>query len=411
MHHLGDQQRSERDACGIGFVADAQGRASRQILDAALEGLANVRHRGAVAADRSTGDGAGLLLPIPAALVPGPWCGLAHVFLRDESARAPIERRVRAGGHRGRRLADGPGRSRSARRDRTCEPAVDRAARPAAPVRRCPPTRPSSGRIAPAGARRGFRARTSPRCPSARSRTRRSARPTSWARSTRICARGRSRFRSRSSTSASRPTRARRGSARSRSAFSATTARSTRSTATCGRCGDASREPGVAGALEESGSDSSLLDNALELLVRGGRDVRHAAVDAPAPRVAGGSGARSRTWPPSTATTRGSWSRGTGRPRSSSRTGGSSARRSTGTGCGRSAWRAPGRSSPALPRPARCRCARSARVRRGRLGPGELLAVDPGLRPRGGHGDRAQAGRPAPVPPLARRRPPHGRAR
>ena len=88
---LSDEQRSERDACGIGFVADAQGRASRQILDAALEGLANVRHRGAVAADRRTGDGAGVLLPIPPALVPGPWCGLAQVFLRDESARAAIE--------------------------------------------------------------------------------------------------------------------------------------------------------------------------------------------------------------------------------------------------------------------------------------------------------------------------------
>ena len=67
------------------------GRASRGILDAALEGLANVRHRGAVAADRRTGDGAGVLLPIPAALVPGPWCGLAQVFLRDERARALIE--------------------------------------------------------------------------------------------------------------------------------------------------------------------------------------------------------------------------------------------------------------------------------------------------------------------------------
>ena len=46
------------------------------------------------------------------------------------------------------------------------------------------------------------------------------------------------------------------------------------------RAGDAGTresEPAVAGALEESGSDSSLLDNALELLVRGGRDVRHAA--------------------------------------------------------------------------------------------------------------------------------------
>jgi glutamate synthase (ferredoxin) len=83
--------RLERDSCGIGFVADSRGRASRFVLDAVLEGLARVRHRGAFAADGVTGDGAGVLLPIPAALVPGPWCGLAMVFLRDESARAAIE--------------------------------------------------------------------------------------------------------------------------------------------------------------------------------------------------------------------------------------------------------------------------------------------------------------------------------
>src|SRR5262249_14454170 len=56
-----------------------------------VEGLARMRHRGAIAADRRTGDGAGVLLPLPRALVPGPWCGLAMVFLRDESARAAIE--------------------------------------------------------------------------------------------------------------------------------------------------------------------------------------------------------------------------------------------------------------------------------------------------------------------------------
>jgi glutamate synthase (ferredoxin) len=83
--------RLERDSCGIGFVADARGRASRYVLDAVLEGLACVRHRGAVAADGVTGDGAGVLLPIPAALVPGRWHGLAMVFLRDESAREGIE--------------------------------------------------------------------------------------------------------------------------------------------------------------------------------------------------------------------------------------------------------------------------------------------------------------------------------
>ena len=86
-----DNQRTERDSCGIGFVADVRGRPSRQILDAALEGLHRMRHRGAVAADRRTGDGAGVLIPIPPALVPAPWCGLATVFLRDESARDAIE--------------------------------------------------------------------------------------------------------------------------------------------------------------------------------------------------------------------------------------------------------------------------------------------------------------------------------
>ncbi|MDQ3766557.1 MAG: hypothetical protein M3346_04335, partial [Actinomycetota bacterium] len=55
----------DRDACGIGFVADADGRPSRGIVDAALEALCRVKHRGAVASDRLTGDGAGLLLPLP----------------------------------------------------------------------------------------------------------------------------------------------------------------------------------------------------------------------------------------------------------------------------------------------------------------------------------------------------------
>jgi len=63
-----DPLRAERDACGIGFVADARGRSSRAIVDAALEALCRVRHRGAVAADALTGDGAGVLLPLPAFL-------------------------------------------------------------------------------------------------------------------------------------------------------------------------------------------------------------------------------------------------------------------------------------------------------------------------------------------------------
>jgi glutamate synthase domain-containing protein 2/glutamate synthase domain-containing protein 1/glutamate synthase domain-containing protein 3 len=82
---------AERGACGIGFVADAAGVRSRVVLDRALEGLRRVEHRGATAGDGSTGDGAGVLLPIPEALVPEPGCGLAMVFARSPAAVEGIE--------------------------------------------------------------------------------------------------------------------------------------------------------------------------------------------------------------------------------------------------------------------------------------------------------------------------------
>jgi glutamate synthase domain-containing protein 2/glutamate synthase domain-containing protein 1/glutamate synthase domain-containing protein 3 len=61
---LFDARRDERDACGIGFVADLGNRPSRAIVDHALAGLERLRHRGAIAADALTGDGGGLLLPL-----------------------------------------------------------------------------------------------------------------------------------------------------------------------------------------------------------------------------------------------------------------------------------------------------------------------------------------------------------
>jgi glutamate synthase (ferredoxin) len=95
---LYDPAAAERDACGIGFVADASGRASRAVVDALLEGLCGVRHRGATAADRKTGDGAGLLLPLAAPLIPARGHGLAMVFLRSDAARERIEAACRAEG-------------------------------------------------------------------------------------------------------------------------------------------------------------------------------------------------------------------------------------------------------------------------------------------------------------------------
>jgi glutamate synthase (ferredoxin) len=63
--HAGNRSRVELDSCGIGFVADERGRDSREVVELALTGLACVRHRGAVAADGLSGDGAGVLLPVP----------------------------------------------------------------------------------------------------------------------------------------------------------------------------------------------------------------------------------------------------------------------------------------------------------------------------------------------------------
>ena len=55
----------EHDACGVGFVAQISGRPSHRILQMALEAVKNMAHRGAVDADAKTGDGAGVLTQLP----------------------------------------------------------------------------------------------------------------------------------------------------------------------------------------------------------------------------------------------------------------------------------------------------------------------------------------------------------
>ena len=86
-----DPAVGERDACGIGFVARLSGGPSRAVLDSLLEALRRVRHRGAVAADHRSGDGAGLLLPLPTALLPKPGLGIAMVFLRSGNGKRAVE--------------------------------------------------------------------------------------------------------------------------------------------------------------------------------------------------------------------------------------------------------------------------------------------------------------------------------
>ena len=61
--------RHEHDSCGVGFVANIKGKKSQEVVARGLEILVNLDHRGAVGADPLVGDGAGILIQIPDALL------------------------------------------------------------------------------------------------------------------------------------------------------------------------------------------------------------------------------------------------------------------------------------------------------------------------------------------------------
>ena len=63
------ESRNEHDACGVGMVAHIKGEKSHAIIEQSLEILEKLDHRGAVGADPLLGDGAGLLMQIPDALI------------------------------------------------------------------------------------------------------------------------------------------------------------------------------------------------------------------------------------------------------------------------------------------------------------------------------------------------------
>ncbi len=60
---------AEKDACGLAMVATLRGTAGHDIIDAALEALRHLEHRGAVGSDAGTGDGAGIITQVPDAFL------------------------------------------------------------------------------------------------------------------------------------------------------------------------------------------------------------------------------------------------------------------------------------------------------------------------------------------------------
>ena len=57
--------RDEHDACGVGMIVSVDGKRSRRVVEAGIQALKAVWHRGAVDADGKTGDGAGIHVEIP----------------------------------------------------------------------------------------------------------------------------------------------------------------------------------------------------------------------------------------------------------------------------------------------------------------------------------------------------------
>ncbi|MGQ4648610.1 glutamate synthase-related protein [Lyngbya aestuarii] len=62
----------ERDACGVGFIASRIGTATHKLIEQALSALDCLEHRGGCSADQDSGDGAGLMTAIPWKLF-DPW--------------------------------------------------------------------------------------------------------------------------------------------------------------------------------------------------------------------------------------------------------------------------------------------------------------------------------------------------
>ncbi len=61
--------RNEKDACGVGFVANLTGEATHTLVEQALTVLRNLEHRGATGSEPDSGDGAGILSQVPDAFL------------------------------------------------------------------------------------------------------------------------------------------------------------------------------------------------------------------------------------------------------------------------------------------------------------------------------------------------------
>src|SRR2546421_12461954 len=78
--------RTERAACGMGFVATTGPEATHDVVAMGVTALARLAHRGGLDADGKSGDGAGLMIQVPRGLF-GANTAVAVLFEWDSRAR------------------------------------------------------------------------------------------------------------------------------------------------------------------------------------------------------------------------------------------------------------------------------------------------------------------------------------
>ncbi|SDX35876.1 glutamate synthase large subunit [Marinobacter mobilis] len=92
-----------RDNCGFGLIAHMKGETSHKLLQTAIESLTCMTHRGGIAADGKTGDGCGLLIQSPDAFLrkaakaafgtePGEMFAVGQIFLSQDESKAAAGR-------------------------------------------------------------------------------------------------------------------------------------------------------------------------------------------------------------------------------------------------------------------------------------------------------------------------------
>lgn len=94
----------EKDNCGFGLIAHMDGEASHKLVRTAISSLARMTHRGGVAADGKTGDGCGLLLQKPDTFFQalakkegwnlGGKYGVGMVFLSQDESKNDLARQI-----------------------------------------------------------------------------------------------------------------------------------------------------------------------------------------------------------------------------------------------------------------------------------------------------------------------------